>query len=223
MARFYSPTTAGFYDDRIHREMPFDAIAIADVAYADMLEGQAAGKLIVFADNVLALADALLPPPETKIPAGAFLDRFTLAEQLAIATAATGGAPMLLVALTKLGTTPVVNLESASLAGFIDVAVQAGAVAAERKAELIAPEPVTLFEAPAPAPEPAPVLMVPVVIAPDPVPEPPPAPDPAPAPGGDPVPADPAAPDPASMLSGDPAPAAPAEPAPADPAPVAAP
>ena len=44
---FYSKTTKGFYDPTIHgANIPPDAVEITDQQHADLLSGQAAGKVI---------------------------------------------------------------------------------------------------------------------------------------------------------------------------------
>jgi hypothetical protein len=43
---FFSASTGGFYDSRIHAIMPKDAVAITDYLYRGVLAGQAAGKII---------------------------------------------------------------------------------------------------------------------------------------------------------------------------------
>lgn len=74
--KYFSPSTCGFYDDKIHitetqdeegnvivvNNMPDDAESITDAAYNLLFAGQAAGKIIVVDENNLpALAD--VPPP----------------------------------------------------------------------------------------------------------------------------------------------------------------
>jgi len=51
MTRFYSPKTAGFYDSRIHIEMPGDVIEISDAHYMALLAGQAEGHSIQCNDD----------------------------------------------------------------------------------------------------------------------------------------------------------------------------
>lgn len=43
---FYSPSTGGFYDPAIHRDVPTDAVAISRERYGELLAARSAGKLI---------------------------------------------------------------------------------------------------------------------------------------------------------------------------------
>lgn len=55
MARFYSPSNKGFYDSRIHHEMPDDAIELSDDHYRKLAEGQLLGLSIQYNDGRLDL------------------------------------------------------------------------------------------------------------------------------------------------------------------------
>lgn len=62
---FYSPSTGGFYIERIHGEhMPGDVIKITVEQHAALLAGANAGQRIVVNAGVPVLADALPPPDE---------------------------------------------------------------------------------------------------------------------------------------------------------------
>lgn len=43
---FYSPSTGGFYDDRINTYIPGDAISITAERHAELMAAQTAGKII---------------------------------------------------------------------------------------------------------------------------------------------------------------------------------
>lgn len=70
----YSPSNNAFYDTVINREIPDDAIDITEQAWADLLAGQAKGKLIAcgvdlrpcLTEQPLPTADELIRQAEDK-------------------------------------------------------------------------------------------------------------------------------------------------------------
>ena len=70
----YSPSNNAFYDTVINREIPDDAINITEQAWADLLAGQAKGKLIAcgvdlrpcLTEQPLPTADELIRQSEDK-------------------------------------------------------------------------------------------------------------------------------------------------------------
>lgn len=70
----YSPSNNAFYDIAINREIPDDAIDITEQAWADLLAGQAKGKLIAcgvdlrpcLTEQPLPTADELIRQAEDK-------------------------------------------------------------------------------------------------------------------------------------------------------------
>lgn len=70
----YSPSNNAFYDTAINRDIPEDAINITEQAWADLLSGQAEGKLIAcgadlrpcLTDQPLPTADELISQAEDK-------------------------------------------------------------------------------------------------------------------------------------------------------------
>ena len=62
MTRFFSPSTRGFYDEDLHRDMPPDAVELADDAYEALLAAQAEGQSIAVVANSV---QAIEPPPPT--------------------------------------------------------------------------------------------------------------------------------------------------------------
>lgn len=73
MARFFSKTTGGFYDDELHETMPPDALEVSDEVYAALFAAQAAGKMIKAGDGGAPVAVAL--PGPTPAQASAALAR----------------------------------------------------------------------------------------------------------------------------------------------------
>lgn len=64
----YSPSNNAFYDTAINRDIPEDAINITEQAWADLLSGQAKGKLITCgADMRPCLTEQPLPTAEELI------------------------------------------------------------------------------------------------------------------------------------------------------------
>ena len=63
MAKFYSRTTKGFYDDGVHETMPADAVAVTDEAYTALFAAQAAGQIIQPDGN--GNPEAVTPPALT--------------------------------------------------------------------------------------------------------------------------------------------------------------
>lgn len=64
----YSPSNNAFYDTAINRDIPEDAIDITEQAWADLLSGQAEGKLIACgADMRPCLTEQPLPTAEELI------------------------------------------------------------------------------------------------------------------------------------------------------------
>lgn len=47
MTLFYSAAAKGFFDDRLHTEVPTDAVEISTDRHAELLQSQSAGKIIV--------------------------------------------------------------------------------------------------------------------------------------------------------------------------------
>lgn len=66
MARFYSSTTRGFYDDRIHGQagIPADAIGVTDEQHQLLLQSQEAGKMIAVIDGQVVAHEPPLPDTE---------------------------------------------------------------------------------------------------------------------------------------------------------------
>lgn len=70
----YSPSNNAFYDTAINRDIPEDAINITEQAWADLLSGQAEGKLIAcgadmrpcLTEQPLPTADELVSQTEEK-------------------------------------------------------------------------------------------------------------------------------------------------------------
>ncbi|WNK59554.1 tail fiber assembly protein [Pantoea agglomerans] len=70
----YSPSNNAFYDTAINRDIPEDAINITEQAWADLLSGQAEGKLIAcgadmrpcLTEQPLPTADELVSQAEDK-------------------------------------------------------------------------------------------------------------------------------------------------------------
>lgn len=61
---YYAKSTGGFYSPDINPVIPADAVEISDETHRALLEGQAAGKLIVAdADGRPTLQDPPPPPP----------------------------------------------------------------------------------------------------------------------------------------------------------------
>lgn len=66
MSIFYSSSTGGFYDDRLHgpEAMPIDVVKITIDTHVDLMAGQAAGQIIVAAESGRPiLVDAAVPQP----------------------------------------------------------------------------------------------------------------------------------------------------------------
>lgn len=61
---FFSPSTRGFYIDKIHASMPDDVVEIDEPTYAALLAGQSAGKQIVPGDSGIPMLQD--PPPPTE-------------------------------------------------------------------------------------------------------------------------------------------------------------
>lgn len=61
---YFSPTTRGFYDARIHTEWPADAVEISEAERAALLEGEASGMII----SVDALGRPALAAPSPLTP-----------------------------------------------------------------------------------------------------------------------------------------------------------
>lgn len=57
---FYSKTTKGFYDESIHSSMPDDVVGISAEMHAELMGGQATGKVISCGDDGYPL---LIDPP----------------------------------------------------------------------------------------------------------------------------------------------------------------
>ena len=66
MAKFYSPTSRGFYDDRIHHPsaIPADALPVSDEQHTALLEAQEDGKVIGVDDGIVVAQNPLPPAPE---------------------------------------------------------------------------------------------------------------------------------------------------------------
>ena len=63
----YSSETGGFYDRAIHKEIPADAVEITTEEWQELLDGQAAGKIIVAGKGGKPeLQDP--PPPAPVVP-----------------------------------------------------------------------------------------------------------------------------------------------------------
>lgn len=70
----YSPSNNAFYDTAINKEIPDDAVDITEQAWADLLNGQAEGKLIAcgadlrpcLTEQPLPTADELISQAEDK-------------------------------------------------------------------------------------------------------------------------------------------------------------
>lgn len=61
---FYAPSTGGFYIAKIHgTSIPADAVEISSATHAELLAGQASGKVIRMDGGVPVLADPVQAPP----------------------------------------------------------------------------------------------------------------------------------------------------------------
>lgn len=92
----YSAQTGGFYHPSIHsNNIPADAVKITEAEHQALLIGQSSGKLIT-ADAtgrpILQDPPPAPPAPPPRFTSLEFLDLFTEAEQLTIATAAMANA-----------------------------------------------------------------------------------------------------------------------------------
>lgn len=68
MTKFYSASTAGFYDSAINPAMPGDAVAVTDAQWQALLDGQAKGQMIqASANGTPVLMQRPAPPPLTPI------------------------------------------------------------------------------------------------------------------------------------------------------------
>jgi hypothetical protein len=63
MAKFYSKTTRGFYDDTLHQTLPSDAVAVTDATYNALFVAQESGQQIVPDTNGNPIAVAVTPTP----------------------------------------------------------------------------------------------------------------------------------------------------------------
>ncbi|MEO2039416.1 MAG: hypothetical protein ABGW90_12095 [Martelella sp.] len=57
MTRYYAVSTKGFYDSRIHHQIPGDATEISDAEYHDLVNGQGYGRVIDVVDGRPTLVD----------------------------------------------------------------------------------------------------------------------------------------------------------------------
>lgn len=62
MTMLFSPATGGFYDRKLHRNPPSDAIDITAAAHQALLDAQAEGKIIALVEGKVRAID---PPPPT--------------------------------------------------------------------------------------------------------------------------------------------------------------
>lgn len=61
----FSKSTLGFYDESINVQIPDDAVHVSDQSYQELLEGQAAGKIIVAdGEGIPFLAEPPAPTQE---------------------------------------------------------------------------------------------------------------------------------------------------------------
>lgn len=68
MSIFYSAAQNGFYDDSVHALLPSDAVEISQKLHQDLLDGQAAGKIIaVGAGGVPFSCDPAAPSEAEKL------------------------------------------------------------------------------------------------------------------------------------------------------------
>lgn len=67
MAKFYSPSTLGFYDDRIHGSgIPADALPVTEEQHCLLLEAQAEGRVIAVIGGEI-VAQPRLPPDQGQL------------------------------------------------------------------------------------------------------------------------------------------------------------
>lgn len=59
---YFSATTNGFYDSRLHTVMPNDVVELSDAYYSEMLNGQALGQRIIA--NEIGLPVLITPQPQ---------------------------------------------------------------------------------------------------------------------------------------------------------------
>lgn len=67
MTLFYSPALRGFYDDRIHGEIPADAIEITAADHASLIAGQSAGRQIVPGPGGAPVLAEIVAPTEAEL------------------------------------------------------------------------------------------------------------------------------------------------------------
>ena len=136
----YSKSTNGFYHPAIHGDnIPADAVEITCEQHAALLAGQSAGKIIAAdADGFPVLQD---PPPAPPAPPPQFtslqyLDLFTEAEQLAVATAAMSS-PQVKLWYDRMLAASFITLADPRTEAGLNALVSAGLLTAVRKAEIV--------------------------------------------------------------------------------------
>lgn len=66
--KYYSPSTKGFYNSKIHNNIPPDAIFLSDEEYNDLLAAQSEGKVIEFKNGKLSTKKPVMSPEkQTKL------------------------------------------------------------------------------------------------------------------------------------------------------------
>ncbi|UWS65376.1 phage tail assembly chaperone [Pseudomonas mosselii] len=70
----FSPTTDLFYNSRIHKEIPSDAIEVTKEEYRVLLAGRNAGQRIVLDDGKLVLADLIISQDQLELRERAWRD-----------------------------------------------------------------------------------------------------------------------------------------------------
>lgn len=66
MIYLYSPSTGGFYNNKIHKDStPPDAIEVSNEMYLSLIAGQSSGKVIQVDGDAISLADR---PPSVNTP-----------------------------------------------------------------------------------------------------------------------------------------------------------
>lgn len=134
----YSKSTNGFYFSALHSDIPDDAVEIADALYNEVCANRPANKVLASDESGYPI---LIDPPEVSAPPKQFtslgyLDLFTDAEQLAVATATMENASVKLWYDRMLAASFITLADPRTEAG-LSALVTAGLITATRKKKII--------------------------------------------------------------------------------------
>lgn len=140
---FYSASANAFFSEEVHgSDMPADVVETSREIHAELMAAQGRGQEIAAGPHGPVARDRQPPPRATSIAGGTFRARFTLPERMAwtntAAQSLAAGDALLRALLDDANSGAMIALDDELTRQAMDQLVSAGALQADRLAEILA-------------------------------------------------------------------------------------